>query len=52
MRRHAVRRSRCPPLSCLSRSARGDVMTDIFFLIVTAAFFAVSVAYARGLDRI
>jgi hypothetical protein len=27
-------------------------MTDIIFLIVTVAFFAVCVAYARGLDRI
>jgi hypothetical protein len=27
-------------------------MMDIIFLIVTVAFFAVCVAYARGLDRI
>jgi hypothetical protein len=27
-------------------------MPDILFLLVTVAFFAVCVAYARGLDRI
>jgi hypothetical protein len=27
-------------------------MLDILFLLVTVAFFAVCVAYARGLDRI
>jgi hypothetical protein len=26
-------------------------MTDVIYLLVTAAFFAVSVAYARSLDR-
>ena len=29
-----------------------NAMTDIIFLLVTVAFFAVSVAYTRGLDRI
>jgi len=27
-------------------------MTDLVFLLVTLAFFAVCVAYTRGLDRI
>jgi hypothetical protein len=27
-------------------------MTDFLFLVITVAFFAISVAYARGLDRI
>jgi len=27
-------------------------MTDFIFLLVTALFFAISVAYTRGLDRI
>jgi len=27
-------------------------MTDLLFCLVTLAFFAISVAYARGLDRI
>jgi len=27
-------------------------MTDFLFLLVTVAFFAISVAYTRGLDRI
>jgi hypothetical protein len=29
----------------------GSQMADVVFLIVTAAFFAVSVVYARALDR-
>jgi len=27
-------------------------MTDFLFIFITAAFFALSVAYTRGLDRI
>jgi hypothetical protein len=27
-------------------------MTDFLFFLVTVAFFAISVAYTRGLDRI
>jgi len=27
-------------------------MTDLILIVVTVAFFAVCVAYARGLDRI
>jgi len=27
-------------------------MTDVIFLLITVAFFAVCVAYTRGLDRI
>jgi len=27
-------------------------MTDVVLLLVTALFFAISVAYTRGLDRI
>jgi len=27
-------------------------MTDFLFLVITVAFFAISVVYARGLDRI
>jgi len=27
-------------------------MTDFLFLLVTVAFFAISIAYTRGLDRI
>jgi hypothetical protein len=30
----------------------GEFMTDILFLVVTVAFFAVCVAYTRKLDRI
>jgi len=26
-------------------------MTDILFILVTVAFFAISIAYARALDR-
>jgi len=26
-------------------------MTDLIFLLVTVAFFAISIAYARALDR-
>jgi hypothetical protein len=29
-----------------------NAMTDLIFLVVTIAFFAVSAVYARGLDRI
>jgi hypothetical protein len=29
-----------------------DAMSDFIFLLVTVAFFAVCVVYARGLDRI
>jgi hypothetical protein len=29
-----------------------DAMTDFIFVVITVAFFAVCVAYTRGLDRI
>jgi hypothetical protein len=28
------------------------VMLDLVFVVVTAAFFAISIAYARGCDRL
>jgi hypothetical protein len=31
---------------------KGVPMTDVLFLVVAAAFFAVCVVYTRGLDRI
>jgi hypothetical protein len=41
--------------SCSSPSppASGrDAMTDFIFVVITVWFFAISIAYARGLDRI
>jgi hypothetical protein len=32
--------------------AAGKPMTDFLFILTMAAFFAVCVAYTRGLDRI
>jgi hypothetical protein len=29
-----------------------NLMTDLLFVFVTVAFFAICTAYARGLDRI
>jgi len=29
-----------------------NVMTDFIFLVVTIAFFAIGVVYARALDRV
>jgi hypothetical protein len=35
-----------------SPDSAGNAMTDIVFLVLTIVFFAVSVAYARWLDRV
>jgi hypothetical protein len=48
-----LRRSRSGSDSAATRAPdRSDPMTDLIFLLVTAVFFAISVAYTRGLDRI
>jgi hypothetical protein len=39
---------RATPGTCAASPAR---VSDFVFLLVTAAFFAISIAYARALDR-
>jgi hypothetical protein len=42
---------RTPPCSASPRGSEAS-MTDLLFLLVTVAFFAISIVYTRGLDRI